>query len=139
MKKISGAAFVVCMMILMSSVHAIAQEMGLKANFSMSTSFYVGGAKMPAGSYSIRQSSEDQSIYVVQNSTGSHEAMLVGQSSSATSPSGKADIVFNRYGTAEYLVGADTSTGTSVTFDTGAAEKSAAKKGSPQKHTVPAK
>jgi len=137
MKKISGVAFAVGMML--ASVSAIAQDMGIKANFSMSTSFYAGGAKMPAGSYTIRQSQEDQSIYVVQNSTGSHQVMVVGQSSSATAPSGKADIVFNRYGTAEYLAGVDTATGTSVSFDAGAAEKVAAKKGSPQKHTVPAK
>ncbi len=139
MKKITAVAFVVCMMILMASVPVIAQDMGLKANFSMSTSFYAGGAKMPAGSYSIRQSQEDQSVYVVQNSSGSHQVLLVGQSSSATAANGKADIVFNRYGTSEYLVGADTATGTSVSFDTGTAEKMAAKKGTPQKHTVPAK
>jgi hypothetical protein len=63
----------------------------------------------------------------------------VGHSSSATSQAGKADIVFNLYGTAEYLAGVDTATGTLVTFDSSAAENVAAKKGSPQKHTVPAK
>ena len=138
MKKITAVVFAVCMMILMASVPVIAQDMGLKANFSMSTSFYAGGAKLPAGSYSIRQSQEDSSVYVVQNSAGSHQVMLVGQSSSATAQTGKADIVLNRYGTAEYLAGVDTATGTSVSFDPGAAEKMAAKKGSPQKHTVPA-
>ncbi len=139
MKKITAVVFVTCMMILMASVPVMAQDMGLKANFSMSTSFYAGGAKLPAGSYSIRQSQEDSSVYVVQNSSGSHQVLMVGQSSSATAGNGKADIVFNRYGTAEYLVGADTATGTSVSFDTGIAEKMAAKKGTPQKHTVPAK
>jgi hypothetical protein len=67
MKKIPAAAFWVCMIILRASVPAMAQDMGSKANFSMSTSFYAGGAKMSAGSYSIRQPQEGQSVYVVQN------------------------------------------------------------------------
>ena len=139
MKKITAVASGVCMMILMACVPMIAQEMGLKATFSMSTSFYAGGAKMPPGTYTVRQSQDDIGTYNVQNSTGTHQVFLLGQSSSATAPTGKEDVVFNRYGTAEYLVGVDTATGTSVIFDTSAAEKIAAKKGTPQKHTVPAK
>ena len=94
---------------------------------------------MPPGTYTVRQSQDDIGTYNIQSSAGNHEVLLLGQASSATAPTGKSDVVFNRYGTAEYLVGVDTATGTSVTFDTSAAEKIAAKKGTPQKHTVPAK
>ena len=48
-------------------------------------------------------------------------------------------MVFNQYGTTECLEGVLTSTGNSVDIETGPAEKIAAKKGSPQSHTVPAK
>jgi len=39
----------------------------------------------------------------------------------------------------DYLEGVETSNGTSVDLDTGIAEKIAAKKGSPQSHTVSGK
>jgi hypothetical protein len=48
-------------------------------------------------------------------------------------------MLFNKYDRVDYLEGVETSNGTSVDINTGVAEKIAAKKGSPQPHTVPAK
>jgi hypothetical protein len=48
-------------------------------------------------------------------------------------------MLFNKYNGTDYLEGVETSTGTSVDIDTGIPEKIAAKKGTPQPHTVPAK
>ena len=140
MKKITVLTMVLGLIAWMGGgLRANAQDMGLKATFTLATGFYAGGAKLPAGTYTVRQSQDDSSVYTVQNSAGSHQVKIVGQSSAATAAGGKTDVVFNRYGTAEYLVGVDTATGTSVTFNTGVAEKAAAKKGTPQKRTVPAK
>lgn len=96
-----------------------------------------GGAKLPAGTYTIRQAQDDPNMFEIQNATGTHSALLEGRQSSKTT-SGSPQITFNRYGTTEYLEGVVTS-GNSVDLETGVAEKAAAKKGSPQSHTVPAK
>jgi hypothetical protein len=105
-------------------------------NFHMSSSFYAGNAKMPAGTYTLRQSDEDSSTYSLQNSTGSHTVLLETRSSSKTSK-GKPEVLFNRYGTTDYLEAVETSGGNSFDIEPGVAEKLAAKKATAQPHTVP--
>ncbi len=81
---------------------------------------------------------DEPAIFVVENASGTHSVMLEGRPSSKTT-SGSPQVLFNRYGTTDYLEGVETSTGNSVDLETGVAEKSAAKKGSPQSHTLPGK
>jgi hypothetical protein len=138
MKKITVLALAAGAMFSMGSMPAIAQDSALTAEFTMKTSFYVGGAKMPPGSYSFRQSQDDPAIFFVSNSAGTHQVDVVGRQSSKASKSG-TQVIFNRYPSGEYLTGVETASGTSVVLDTGAAERLAAKKGTPQSHTVPAK
>ncbi len=133
MKKI---VFAVCALTLMSCLPLMAQM--TKVTFTTSFSFYAGGAKLPAGSYTMRQMQDEPSLFVVENASGAHSVIVEGRPSSKTT-SGNPQVVFNRYGTTDYLEGVQTSTGTSVDLETGVAEKAAAKKGSPQSHTLPAK
>ncbi len=133
MKKIM---FAVCALTLMSCLPLMAQM--TKVTFTTSFSFYAGGAKLPAGSYTMRQMQDEPSLFVVENASGAHSVIVEGRPSSKTT-SGNPQVVFNRYGTTDYLEGVQTSTGTSVDLETGVAEKAAAKKGSPQSHTLPAK
>ncbi len=138
MKKITALTLALSVVTLLGGLPATAQDMGLSAKFTMATTFYAGGAKMPAGTYSFKQSQDDPSIYVVANSAGTHQVDVLGHPSTKASKSG-IEVVFHKYGTGEYLVGVLTATGTSVDLDPGVAEKIAAKKGSPQTHSVPAK
>jgi len=138
MKKNLILTFAFSVVTLLGGMPATAQDMGLSAKFTMATAFYVGGAKMPPGTYTIRQSQDDPSIYVVTNSSGTHTVDVLTSQSSQASKSG-VEMVFHKYGTGEYLVGVLTATGTSINLDPGVAEKLAAKKGSPQTHSVPAK
>ena len=133
MKKIKFAA---CVLILMSCLPLIAQT--TKITFTTTFGFYAGGAKLPAGTYTMRQMQDEPTIFVLENAGGTHSVMLDGRPSSKTT-SGKPQVLFNRYGTTDYLEGVETSTGNSVVLETGVAEKAAAKKGSPQSHTLPAK
>ncbi|MFY9936909.1 MAG: hypothetical protein WAK33_08565 [Silvibacterium sp.] len=121
----------------MSNLPLMAQGT-FKVAFSTSFSFSAGGAKLPPGTYTIRQSQEEANLFTIQNSAGTHSVLLEGRQSSKTTK-GNPEILFNRYGTTEYLEGVETSTGNSTDFETGIAEKVAAKKGSPQSHTVPGK
>jgi hypothetical protein len=136
MRKINILTFAAGVITLMSCLPAMAQ--GLKVNFTTSFGFYAGGAKLPPGTYAVRAQQDDPNLFEVQNTAGTHSVLLEGRSSTKTT-SGNPQIVFNRYGTTEILEGVLTSTGNSVDFETGAAEKVAAKKGSPQSHTVAAK
>ena len=136
MKRSSLFTFAVGMIALLGCLPAIAQ--GAHATFTMSSSFYAGNAKLPAGTYTVRQMQDDPNAFLLQNSSGSHTVVLEGRRSTQAS-SGKTEIVFNRYDNTDYLERIETSSGTSVDIEPGIAEKIAAKKGSPQPHTVPAK
>jgi hypothetical protein len=128
--------FAACALTLMSCLPLMAQAN--KVTFTTSFGFYAGGAKLPAGTYTLRPLQDDPTTFLVENASGSHSVMLEGRPSSKTT-SGSPQVVFNRYGTTDYLEGVLTSTGNSVDLETGVAEKAAAKKGSPQSHNVPGK
>ena len=136
MKKIMILTFAVGIVTLMGSLQAIAQ--GVQATFTMPSSFYAGSAKLPAGTYTLRQMQDDTNAFILRNSAGTHSVVLEGRPSTKASKGG-TEILFNRYADAEYLEGVETANGTSVDIETGIAEKIAAKKGAPQPHTVPAK
>jgi hypothetical protein len=76
-------------------------------------------------------------MFTLQNKAGTHTVVLEGRQSSKASK-GKPEILFNRYGTTDYLEAVETSTGNSIDISGGAAEKLAAKKATAQPHTVPA-
>jgi hypothetical protein len=136
MRKINLLTFAAGVITLMSCLPSMAQ--GVKVTFTTPFSFYAGGAKLPPGTYTLRQQQDDPNIFEVQNAAGTHSVMVEGRQSSK-STSGSPQVTFNRYGTTEYLEGVLTANANSVDLETGIAEKVAAKKGSPQSHTVPAK
>ena len=75
-------------------------------------------------------------IFELSNTAGSHSVILETRPSSKTSK-GKPEVLFNKYGGTDYLEAVETSNGSSIDIIPSAAEKMAAKKGSPQPHTVP--
>jgi hypothetical protein len=133
MKKMGVLVGLTAMMVVSGGLRASAQT---SFSFHMSSSFYAGNAKMPAGTYTLRQSDEDANTFSLQNGAGTHSVILEGRQSSKASK-GKPEILFNRYGTTDYLEGVETSTGNSIDIMGGAAEKLAAKKATAQPHTVP--
>ena len=135
MRKIRMLTLAAGVITLMSCLPAMAQ---VKATFTTSFAFYAGGAKLPAGTYTARQLQDDPNMFEIQNGAGTH-SVLVEARASTKSSKGNPEIVFNRYGTTECMESILTSTGNSVDLETGPPEKLAAKKGSPQSHTVPAK
>jgi hypothetical protein len=136
MKKMNMLTFATGLITLMSCLPSLAQ--GVKVTFTTPFSFYAGGAKLPPGTYTLRQQQDDPNVFEVQNGAGTHSVMVEGRPSTKSS-TGSPQVVFNRYGTTECLESVLTPAGNSVDLETGAPEKLAAKKGSPQSHTVPAK
>jgi cytolysin (calcineurin-like family phosphatase) len=133
-KKSAVLVALVGMMTLMGGSPSFAQNAAY--SFQMSSSFYAGNAKMPAGTYTLRQSGDETSIFELSNNAGSHSVMLETRSSSKTSK-GKPEVLFNRYAGTDYLEAVETSDGSSIDIIPSAAEKLAAKKGSPEPHSVP--
>jgi hypothetical protein len=134
MDKIAVRAFVIVVgLTLVSGFSALAQT---AFNFKMTTSFYAGNAKMPAGTYTLTPMGEEEGLFRLQNSSGSHAVILEAQPSSKAS-TGSSKVLFNRYDNTDYLEGVETSTGNSIDIVPSAAERIAAKKGTPQPHTVP--
>ena len=135
MKKISMAAFAVAVIMLAGCLPSMAQGGSLRVTFTTPFSFYVGGAKLPAGTYTISPQPDDPSVLIVQNASGSHIVMVEGQPSTKNSP-GHPKLLFNRYGTGEFLEGVEAESGNSVTLNVGVAEKMAARKETPQAHSM---
>jgi hypothetical protein len=134
MKKSAVLIALVGMMTLMGGSPLFAQTVSY--NFHAPAAFYAGNAKMPAGSYVLRQSSDDPQMWELQNKSGSHSVLLEARQSSKASK-GKPEVLFNKYGGTDYLEGIETSTGNSIDIQVGAAEKMAAKKGTATPHTIP--
>lgn len=133
MKKITVFALASSIVTLLSCLPTMAQT---KVTFTMSSSFYAGNAKLPAGTYVLRQMEGEQDAQVLQNKAGTHTVLLDSRTSSKTSSSGKPELLFNRYGDADYLEGMATPSGNSIAFPPSTAEKIAAKKATAQPHTV---
>jgi len=103
--------------------------------FTTKSSFYAGNAKMPAGTYTLRPVQEENDIYMLQNKAGTHSVLVETRPSSKTAK-GKGEVVFNRYGSTDYLEGVEASNGSSIDIVPGVAEKLAAKKAAAQPHTI---
>ena len=134
MKKSVVLLALVGMTMLMGGLPSFAQTTAY--NFHMASSFYAGNAKMPAGSYTLRQSVDDSSLFELQNTASAHSVILETRQSSKTSK-GKPEVLFNRYAGTDYLEAVETSNGNSIDIVPSVAEKLAAKKGSPEPHSVP--
>ena len=82
MDKIGIRGFVIVVgMTLLSGLPGLAQT---AFKFKMTSSFYAGNAKMPAGTYSLTPLEEEVGLFRLQNSSGSHAVIL------ETRPSSKA-------------------------------------------------
>ena len=134
MNNTSIRAFVVVAgLTLLSGFPALAQN---GFSFKMSSSFYAGNAKMPAGTYTLKPIQVDEGVFQLQNSSRSHAVILeTRQSSKATTEGVK--VLFNRYDKTDYLEGVETSTRNSIDILQSAAERIAAKTATAQPHTVP--
>ena len=134
MKKSAVFVALIGMTMLLGGLPSFAQAVAYK--FHAPASFYAGNAKMPAGNYTLRQTGDDASMFELTNKAGTHSVILETRQSSKTSK-GRPEVLFNTYGGTDYLEAVETSTGNSIDIVPQAAEKLAAKKGSPQPHSVP--
>jgi hypothetical protein len=97
-KIILGMAIAACI----SAIPASAQiYQGL--DFKTSFPFNVGNAKMPAGSYRITQTDSDTNVLLIENTDGTHAALIEFIPTHADQPHAQSDVTFQKYGDVDYL------------------------------------
>jgi hypothetical protein len=87
----------------MLSVMPLAAQIVDGVDFTTSFPFYVGNAKMPAGSYKITQADNDASMLQIQSSDGVHSAFIDFMPTHSEQPHPHSDVTFHKYGNTEYL------------------------------------
>ena len=102
MKKVSKLVVRMGLLSLLSVMPLTAQIVN-GVDFTTSFPFYVGNAKMPAGSYKITQSDMDASILQIQSKDGVHSALIEFIPTHSAQPHPQSDVTFHKYGDTEYL------------------------------------
>ena len=85
------------------SVIPLAAQIDNAVDFTTSFPFYVGNAKMPAGSYKITPSDSDGNILQVESNDGVHSAFVGVIATHSEQPHTQSDVTFHKYGDTEYL------------------------------------
>jgi hypothetical protein len=71
--------------------------------FEAPSAFYVGNAKMPAGSYSVSQPDPDTNLLLIEDASSSHSAFVEYDLASSETPHTDNDVTFNKYGKIDFL------------------------------------
>ena len=91
-----GATFI------LFAIPALAQmENGVR--FDAPFAFYVGDAKMPAGSYTVTQPDGNLAVLLVQDADGSHSAFIAFRPVNQDSAPSETMVGFKRYGDFDFL------------------------------------
>ena len=91
-----GAAF------LLFAIPALAQmENGVR--FDAPFAFYVGDAKMPAGSYTVTQPDINIPVLLVQDADGSHSAFIAFRPVNQDTAPSETKVGFKKYGDFDFL------------------------------------
>jgi hypothetical protein len=123
----------------LSFVSSVSAQGGNAIEFKVASSFVAGDAKLPAGTYTIRQDQDNQMEWEITNDSKGFSAFLLTEPLSPTSANQKREVTFQKYGTTLVLKEIwipGLSNGFSI--QTSYAEKKAAKAGTPTKVSVAA-
>jgi hypothetical protein len=74
-----------------------------RLQFEAPAAFYVGNAKMPAGSYSVSQPDPDTNLLLIEDASSSHSAFVEYDLASSDTPHTDNDVTFNKYGKIDFL------------------------------------
>jgi hypothetical protein len=90
---------------LLSVLYAIPAmaQITTRVTFDAPSAFYAGNAKMPAGSYSVTQPNDAESLLLIEDESGSHSAFVECVVTSSETPHTQSDVTFNKYGKTEFL------------------------------------
>jgi len=81
----------------------IMAQIANSVTFDAPSAFYVGNAKMPAGSYRVTQPDADSSLLLIETADGSHSAFVEYEIASSNTSHAQSDVTFNKYGQVDFL------------------------------------
>jgi hypothetical protein len=126
------------MLSLLSAIPAMAQiDNGV--TFQASFAFYVGNAKLPPGSYTVRQPDDTAELLLIESADGSHSVFVGYVPDESGTPPAKTEITFNKYGNTEFLSRISVQGQNSMQILVSKVEQNAAKAAAAVKHSVSAK
>jgi hypothetical protein len=102
MKTLKGLIASLGMLSVLCAIPAMAQITN-RVTFDAPSAFYVGNAKMPAGTYAISQPDVDSSFLLVEDADGSHSVFVEYEVASSNTSPAESDVTFNKYGNDEFL------------------------------------
>jgi len=90
---------------LLSVMYAIPTmaQIAHKVTFDAPSAFYVGNAKMPAGSYTVTQPNFDDNLLLIEDADGSHSVFVEYVVAPTDTPRPQTDVTFNKYGNVDFL------------------------------------
>lgn len=112
-------------------------QIGTGEGFTTTFPFYVGNAKLPAGTYRIHQSGLDPDIITIDNDNKSISTLIDVMPSRAEKAHDHSEVTFRRYGETDFIhriwiSGAHTA----LVVEPTKYEKKLAAQGMPQEHSV---
>jgi hypothetical protein len=134
--KMLGTSALLCLLFVAPATAQIGGGLDFKTTFP----FWVNNVKLPAGAYTIRQGSDDETMLQIQDASGTHTVMVPFMPTQADSSHATSDVTFKRYGTTEFLnmawVGGQKF---GMQMEPSKAEKKLAAAGTPETHKVSGK
>jgi hypothetical protein len=85
------------------SVLPIAAQVNNGVAFTTASPFYVGGTKLPAGSYKITQPDMSIDLLRIESTVGTNSVFVNYIPTESSEPFGKSDVTFRLYGGTAYL------------------------------------
>jgi hypothetical protein len=138
MKPFQKLTVLIGMLFLLSAIPAVAQiDNGV--TFQASFAFYAGNAKLPPGSYTVRQPVDTAELLLIESADGSHSVFVDYVPDDSNNPPSKTEVTFNKYANAEFLSRISVQGQNSMQIVASKAEQNAAKAAAAVKHSLSAK
>ena len=99
LKKLIGLMGLLSILFAIPTMAQISNRVTFDAPFE----FYAGNAKMPAGSYTLRQPDPEDNVLLIEDASGSHSVFVEYEVTSSDTPHAQTDVSFNKYGKADFL------------------------------------
>jgi hypothetical protein len=138
MKCFQKLTVLLSILFLLSALPAMAQiDNGV--TFQASFAFYAGNAKLPPGTYTVRQPDDNAELLLIESADGSHSVFVDYMPDESNTPPSKTEITFNKYANAEFLSRISVQGQNSMQILASKAEQNAAKAAAAVKHSLSAK
>ena len=138
MKRFQKLTVLIGMLFLLSAIPAVAQiDNGV--TFQASFAFYAGNAKLPPGTYTVRQPDDNAELLLIESADGLHSVFVDYMTDDSDTAPVKTEVTFNKYGNAEFLGRVSVQGQNSMQVLASKAEHNAARAAASEKHSLSAK